>query len=126
VHEQHWHRDGGAANHAPEHPLLLRNLSLVWLLDDCDAAGHAFSLVPESVERKRALMRDIDNTNSVDSRGYKFQEPPPPVDPATGRQRDPIWDDLLGGRAVDCIAPAGSAVLMNTGCTHAGSARQTR
>ena len=128
VHEQHWHRDGGAHNHTPDHPLLLRNLSLVWILDDCDDTSHAFSLVPESVERKRALMREIDSTNSV---GYRFDEdgnwtePPPPVDPVTGRKRDPIWDDLLGGKAVDCIGPAGSAVLMNTGCAHAGSARPT-
>lgn len=128
VHEQHWHRDGGAQNHAPEHPLLLRNLSLVWILDDCDDTSHAFSLVPESVERKRALMREIDNTDSV---GYRFgedgswTEPPPPVDAVTGRKRDPIWDDLLGGKALDCMGPAGSAVLMNTGCAHAGSARPT-
>ena len=47
------------------------------------------------------------------------------VDAATGRKRDPIWDDLLGGKAVDCMGPAGSAVLMNTGCAHAGSARAT-
>lgn len=128
VHEQHWHRDGGAANHATDHPLLLRNLSLVWLLDDCDEHNHAFSMVPESVERKRALMRDIDSIASV---GYRFgddgkwMEPPPQVDPTTGMRRDPIWDDLLSGKAVDCTGPAGSAVLMNTGCAHAGSARQT-
>ena len=100
----------------------------MWLLDDCDDANHAFSLVPESVERKRALMSDIGNTNSV---GYRFgddgkwMEPPPQVDPATGRRRDPIFDDLLGGKAVDCMGPAGSVVLMNTGSAHAGSARQT-
>ena len=131
VHEQHWHRDGGAVNHTPEHPLLLRNLSLVWLLDDCDDANHAFSLVPESVERKRAMMREIESSRQTDSINYRFEdggswtEPPPPVDPVTGKQRDPIWDDLLGSKAVDCMGPAGSAVLMNTGCAHAGSARQT-
>ena len=77
-------------------------------------------------------MRDID---SVDSVGFRFaedgssigrwMEPPEAVDVVTGRKRDPIWDDLLDGKAVDCMGPAGSAVLMNTGCAHAGSARAT-
>ena len=77
-------------------------------------------------------MRDID---SVDSVGFRFaedgsgtqawMEPPPAEDAVTGRKRDPIWDDLLGGKAIDCMGPAGSAVLMNTGCAHAGSARAT-
>jgi hypothetical protein len=129
VHEQHWHRDGGAVNHALDHPLLLRNLSLVWLLDDCDDAGHAFSLVPESVERKRALMRGVDDIKSLRTGDFhddgSWPEPPPPVDPLTGMRRDPIWDDLLRSTAVDCVGPAGSLVIMNTGCAHAGSARQT-
>ena len=41
-----WHRDTG---HWPDHPLALRNLSLVYYLTAVDAASHCFAVVPETV-----------------------------------------------------------------------------
>lgn len=45
-----WHRDTA---HWQEHPLALKNLSLVYYLTDVDASSHCFGVVPEGVEVKR-------------------------------------------------------------------------
>ena len=53
----HWqllHREEGAS-FAPEHPYCLRTSMVLYYLDDCDAGSHCFSIVPESLEEKRAL-----------------------------------------------------------------------
>ena len=48
--EAGWHRD---AAHWPEHPLALKNLSLIYYLTDVDAKNHCFAIMPEGVEAKR-------------------------------------------------------------------------
>ena len=42
-----------------------------------------------------------------------------------GRRADPGLQRLLAGEGVDCVGPAGTAVLMNTGSAHAGTVRST-
>lgn len=45
-----WHRDTA---HWTEHPLCVKNLSLVYYLTDVDATSHCFAVVPEGVESKK-------------------------------------------------------------------------
>jgi len=54
-----WHRDTG---HLPEHPLALRNLSVVYYLTDVDEDTHCFGVVPEDAEAKRKLPADKDGS----------------------------------------------------------------
>jgi lysophospholipase L1-like esterase len=130
IHEQLWHRDGGhtAGEFLPGHPLALRNLSLVLYLDDVDARGHAFSVVPESVAEKRAMLGE-GGTPPVSSIRYDPAAPPAgaagAVPPEEEEGVDPSLRKVLGGSAEDCVGPAGTAVLMNTGCAHAGTVRGT-
>jgi ectoine hydroxylase-related dioxygenase (phytanoyl-CoA dioxygenase family) len=61
-----WHRD---INHLPEHPLAIRNLSLIYYLTDVDETTHCFSIVPESVNAKRSEPEERDGTTAVDLHG---------------------------------------------------------
>lgn len=54
-----WHRD---TTQLPEHPLALRNLSVVVYLTDVDEHTHCFGVVPEDVEAKRRLPTDKDGS----------------------------------------------------------------
>ena len=134
VHEQSWHRDHALADHDPDHPLALKNLSLVWYLDACDGESHAFSLVPESADSKKAVQRDAENINSIsydpirETRGQGTAPEFPEQALKAGdesKRADPALEAVLRGEAIDCIGPSGTAVLMNTGSAHAGTARHT-
>jgi ectoine hydroxylase-related dioxygenase (phytanoyl-CoA dioxygenase family) len=57
-----WHRD---TVHLPEHPMAMLFLSLIYYLTDVDAETHCFGIVPENVETKRKLPKDLDATGSV-------------------------------------------------------------
>jgi hypothetical protein len=121
IHEQGWHRDGGYTNYLPQHRFCLHNLSLVLLLDDCDENSHTFSVLPESVETKRSELvgplRGVSWHPGQEHEAVTTASPELPDDPALAR--------LRRGEAEDCIGPAGTAVLMNTGSAHAGTVRQT-
>ena len=127
-------QDHALADHDPDHPLALKNLSLVWLLDACDAESHAFSLVPESADSKKAVQRDAENINSIsydpirETRGQGTAPEFPEQALKAGddsKRADPALEAVLRGEAIDCIGPSGTAVLMNTGSAHAGTARHT-
>ena len=61
-----WHRD---QRHWQEHPLVLKNLSVVYYLTDVDETTHAFAIVPEAVETKRADPRDVDPDRGIELYG---------------------------------------------------------
>ena len=61
-----WHRDTG---HWPDHPLALRNLSLVYYLTAVDAASHCFAVVPETVAQKRCESAAPDPQRAVELYG---------------------------------------------------------
>ncbi|MEE3258235.1 MAG: phytanoyl-CoA dioxygenase family protein [Candidatus Latescibacterota bacterium] len=64
--EAGWHRD---TDHWPEHPLALKNLSLVYYLTDVDAESHCFAVLPEGVEAKRANPGKPDPAQGVELYG---------------------------------------------------------
>ena len=64
--DPHWHRD---IAHGSDPPLFLRNLSLVYYLTDVDESTHCFSIVPESVEAKKASPDHRDGTSAKDLHG---------------------------------------------------------
>ena len=61
-----WHRD---TSHWSDHPLALRNLSLVYYLTAVDAASHCFAIVPETVEQKRCEYAAPDPQRAVELYG---------------------------------------------------------
>lgn len=64
--ERVWHRD---MDHAPEHPLALRYLSLMYYLTDVDETTHCFAIVPEDVSAKRACPQDADGSGAREIHG---------------------------------------------------------
>jgi len=61
-----WHRD---IAHGADHPLYLRNLSVIYYLTDVDETTHCFSIVPESAEVKKSVPEHGDGSNAVDIHG---------------------------------------------------------
>lgn len=61
-----WHRD---QRHWQEHPLALKNLSVVYYLTDVDETTHTFAIVPEAVETKRADPRGVDPDRGIELYG---------------------------------------------------------
>ena len=99
VKQQAWHRDDC---HLLGHPLLLRSLSVVvYLTDVLDPTGHTFSIVPESLEKKRALpgVGDREAEEAWES------------DPALAGP-DPAAQANAEGSAVDVLGKAGTAIFL--------------
>ena len=91
-------------------------------------------MVPESVDSKKAVQRDAENINSIsydpirETRGQGTAPEFPEQALKAGdesKRADPALEAVLRGEAIDCIGPSGTAVLMNTGSAHAGTARHT-
>ena len=80
------------------------------------------------------MQRDAENINSIsydpirETRGQGTAPEFPEQALKAGdesKRADPALEAVLRGEAIDCIGPSGTAVLMNTGSAHAGTARHT-
>ncbi len=61
-----WHRDTA---HWSEHPLCVKNVSVVYYLTDVDVSNHCFAIVPEGVEKKKSAPSDCDGERGVELHG---------------------------------------------------------
>ena len=124
IHWQMWHREQGAA-FAPEHPFCLGLCMVLYMLDDCDAGSHCFSVVPESLAAKKSLPynfpEDRKNRATVDEPFTKRMW--------RNRPGSMLSDDILDGvgrsDGVDILGPAGTAIVTNGSNIHAGTVRRS-
>ena len=106
VHWRMWHRESGGRC-LPHHPFFIHTLQLALELDDNTPEGHCLSIVPESLEAKRALPWE---ERGEDAAGPVYQLTEPFI--------EKMWRNnnrLPEGR--DVLCKAGTVVLWNVSDT---------
>jgi hypothetical protein len=129
IHWQLWHREGGGS-FAPDHPFCLETTMVLYYLDDCTAGSHCFSVVPESLAEKQRLpwrMEPIGGARAAGRRAVIDQ----PFTERMWRNRpgsmmsDEVQDGVGRPDGIDCVGPAGTAIVTNACNIHAGTVRQS-
>ena len=123
-HVQMYHREQGGA-FSPDHPYCCQTMMVLYYLDDCTADSHCFSVVPESLEAKKALpWRMTDGESAHAQIDEPFIERMWRNRPGS-MMSDEIQDGVGRPDGLDIIGKAGTAIVTNACNIHAGTVRQS-
>jgi ectoine hydroxylase-related dioxygenase (phytanoyl-CoA dioxygenase family) len=114
VHWRMWHREQGGRC-LPTQPYFMHSLQLALELDANRPDGHCLSIVPESLEAKRALKWTV---AGEDVQGVRYQIVEPFI--------EKMWrNNNRRPDGVDMLCEAGTLIFFNNSNVHAGTVRQT-
>jgi hypothetical protein len=104
IHWQMFHREEGGS-FLPTHRLCINTVQVRWQLDDTDASTHCITIVPESLEEKKALLFEPRLSHYPGGR-------PSGISNIQGDFVRSMWRNQHIPSAVDCTVCAGSVIIM--------------
>eukprot|EP01051_Picozoa_sp_SAG22_P011597 SAG22_NODE_1131_length_5456_cov_2.950719_3_plen_385_part_00 len=120
AHWRMWHRET-AASFLPSHERRIMTMQVVFFLTGCDQTTHCLSIVPESLDEKKAL--PLTRHPQLDWDGTDVRMVDQPFTAHMFGER--VVDRPEVRHGVDIFGPPGTAVLMNNANIHCGTVRQT-